>query len=59
MKTRARICLGAHLATPRGSYTHPGKYIGISKVIRYSGLEEGLRASPIEITSLDKFDNGT
>ena len=49
---------GDHLVTKRLGYTHHGIYLGRGKVIHYSGLANGLRAGPIEITNLDNFSQG-
>ena len=49
---------GDHLVTKRLGYTHHGIYLGRGKVIHYSGLASGLRAGPVEITSLDNFSQG-
>ncbi len=49
---------GDHLVTKRLGYTHHGIYLGRNKVIHYSGLANGLRAGPVEITSLDNFSQG-
>lgn len=49
---------GDHLITERLGYTHHGIYLGRGKVIHYSGLANGLRAGPVEITSLDNFSQG-
>lgn len=49
---------GDHLVTKRLGYTHHGIYLGQDKVIHYSGLTNGLRAGPVEVTSLDNFSQG-
>lgn len=49
---------GDHLITERFGYTHHGIYLGWGRVIHYSGLANGLRAGPVEITSLDRFSQG-
>jgi hypothetical protein len=50
--------LGDHLISWRTGYTHHGIYIGSDQVIHYSGLADGLRAGPVEITTLKKFAAG-
>lgn len=52
------LTVGDHLVTKRLGYTHHGIYLGRDKVIHYSGLANGLRAGPVEITSLDHFSQG-
>lgn len=52
------LTVGDHLVTKRLGYTHHGIYLGRGKVIHYSGLANGLRAGPVEITSLDHFSQG-
>ncbi|MCG3858848.1 lecithin retinol acyltransferase family protein [Psychrobacter sp. Ps2] len=49
---------GDHLVTERLGYTHHGIYLGRNKVIHYSGLANGLRAGPVEVTSLNNFSQG-
>lgn len=49
---------GDHLISQRFGYTHHGIYIGNNQVIHYSGLADGLRGGPIEITTLDAFSAG-
>lgn len=51
--------VGSHLIVNKGIYDHHGIYIGGGKVIHYSGLSDGLRAGPIEVTSLDHFSSGS
>ena len=53
-----QIKAGDHLITERLSYTHHGIYLGNNKVIHYSGLANGLRAGPVEITDLSTFSQG-
>lgn len=50
--------VGSHLVTPRAGYTHHGIYVGLEKVIHYSGLANGLSAGPIEETTLEEFSAG-
>lgn len=52
------IKAGDHLITERLGYTHHGIYLGRNKVIHYSGLANGLRAGPVEITDLGTFSQG-
>lgn len=53
-----QIKAGDHLITERLGYTHHGIYLGNNKVIHYSGLADGLRAGPVEITDLSTFSQG-
>lgn len=48
--------LGAHLSSKRTGYTHHGIYIGIDKVIHYSGLASGLSKGKICETSFEDFN---
>jgi hypothetical protein len=50
--------IGDHLISGRIAYTHHGIYIGDNKVIHYSGLADGLRGGPVEVTTLEKFAAG-
>lgn len=50
--------IGDHLISSRIGYTHHGIYIGDDKVIHYSGLADGLRSGPVEITTLEAFAAG-
>lgn len=49
---------GDHLVSPRTGYDHHGLYVGDEKVIHYSGFSEFLNKGSIEITTLEKFENG-
>lgn len=53
-----QIKAGDHLITERLGYTHHGIYLGKNKVIHYSGLANGLRAGPVEVTDLSTFSQG-
>ena len=50
--------LASHIVTPRRGYLHHGIYVGGGKIVHYAGLAHGLRRSPVEETTLDRFARG-
>jgi hypothetical protein len=50
--------LAAHLISERRGYMHHGIYVGNGRVVHYAGLARGLRAGPVEETSLVEFTRG-
>ena len=50
--------LGAHMVTPRRGYTHHGIYVGLGRVVQYSGSSHGLGRGPVEEVSLSQFSQG-
>ena len=54
----AEAPLGAHLVTPRRTYTHHGIYVGRGRVVQYGGLVRALRSGPVEEVSLSQFAQG-
>jgi hypothetical protein len=50
--------LAAHLVSERFGYKHHGIYVGAGRVVHYSGFAYGLRAGPVEETSLERFACG-
>jgi len=50
--------IGAHIVTPRRTYTHHGIYVGQGRVVQYGGLVRGLRRGPVEEVSLSRFAQG-
>jgi hypothetical protein len=46
---------GAHLVTPRRTFTHHGIYVGRGRVVQYGGLVRALRRGPVEEVSLSQF----
>lgn len=53
-----RMEKGDHLVSSRIGYTHHGLYIGCGKVIHYSGFSSAFDKGSIEITTLNKFEQG-
>ncbi len=49
---------GDHLITPRKGYEHHGLYLGDNEVIHHSGFSELFKKGPIQITSLEDFEQG-
>ena len=47
--------IGAHIVTPRRSYTHHCIYVGRGRVVQYGGLVRGLSRGPVEEVSLSQF----
>ena len=50
--------LASHIVTPRRGYLHHGIYVGGGRIVHYAGLAYGLRRSPVEETTLDRFARG-
>jgi hypothetical protein len=50
--------IGAHILTPRCTYTHHGIYVGHGGVVQYGGLARRLRRGPVEEVSLSQFAQG-
>src|SRR5450755_2698473 len=50
--------LGAHLTTSRRGYTHHGMYVGVGRVVHYSGLSGFWQCGPVEEVSLSRFAAG-
>ena len=54
----AEAPIGAHMLTPRRTYTHHGIYVGHGRVVQYGGLVRRLRRGPVEEVSLSQFAQG-
>lgn len=50
--------IGSHLMTTRNGYYHHGIYIGVNRVIHYSGFCSGVHSGPVEELSLEEFSAG-
>jgi HRAS-like suppressor 3 len=51
--------LGAHLTSSRRGYTHHGVYVGLGRVVHYSGLSGRFwQCGPVEEVSLSRFSVG-
>ena len=51
--------LGSHLTTVRRGYCHHGVYVGMGRVVHYSGLSGGFwQCGPVEEVSLSRFAIG-
>jgi hypothetical protein len=58
LATGAQPPFGAHIVTPRRTYTHHGIYVGQQRVVPYGGLGRALRRGPVEEVSLSEFALG-
>ena len=50
--------LGAHLVVDRGLYTHHGIWLGMDRVIHYTGEPGDMKNAEIAVTSLAEFLKG-